>query len=54
MNEVIPFKNSGRNSLRTKAEIGRNSLGLPLPPVFENFPAAWTQGDFSTTMVNST
>ena len=42
------------NSLKTKAEIGRNPLGLPLSPVFENFPQAWTQGDFSTTMVNST
>jgi raffinose/stachyose/melibiose transport system permease protein len=42
------------NSLKTKAEIGRNPLGLPHSPVFENFPQAWTQGDFSTTMVNST
>jgi raffinose/stachyose/melibiose transport system permease protein len=42
------------NSLKSNAEIGRNPLGLPLSPVFENFPAAWTQGDFSTTMVNST
>jgi raffinose/stachyose/melibiose transport system permease protein len=41
------------NSLKFKAEIGRNPLGLPLSPVFGNFPAAWTQGDFSTTMVNS-
>jgi raffinose/stachyose/melibiose transport system permease protein len=42
------------NSLKSSAEIGRNPLGLPLSPVFENFPAAWTQGDFATTMVNST
>jgi raffinose/stachyose/melibiose transport system permease protein len=42
------------NSLKSKAEIGRNPLGLPRSPVFENYPAAWTQGDFSTTMVNST
>ncbi len=41
------------NSLKSSAEIGRNPLGLPLSPVFENFPVAWTQGDFSTTMVNS-
>ena len=41
------------NSLKSKAEIGRNPLGLPRSPVFENFPAAWTQGDFATTMVNS-
>ena len=42
------------NSLKSKAEIGRNPLSLPLSPVFENFPEAWTQGDFATTMVNST
>jgi raffinose/stachyose/melibiose transport system permease protein len=42
------------NSLKSSAEIGRNPLGLPLSPVFKNFPAAWTQGDFSTTMLNST
>jgi len=42
------------NSLKSNAEIGRNPLGLPHSPVFENFPSAWTQGDFSTTMVNST
>jgi raffinose/stachyose/melibiose transport system permease protein len=41
------------NSLKSSAEIGRNPLGLPLSPVFENFPEAWTQGDFATTMVNS-
>jgi raffinose/stachyose/melibiose transport system permease protein len=42
------------NSLKTSAEIGRNPLGPPLSPVFQNFPDAWTQGNFSTTMVNST
>jgi len=41
------------NSLKTSAEIGRNPLGPPLSPVFENFPDAWVQGNFSTTMVNS-
>lgn len=41
------------NSLKTNAEIGRNPLGPPLAPVFENFPTAWTQGGFATTMVNS-
>ncbi len=41
------------NSLKTNAEIGRNPLGPPLSPVFENFPTAWTQGGFATTMVNS-
>jgi raffinose/stachyose/melibiose transport system permease protein len=41
------------NSVKTKAEIGRNPLGPPLSPVFENFPTAWSQGGFATTMVNS-
>ncbi len=42
------------NSLKTNAEIGRNPLGPPLSPVFENFPTAWTQGNFATTLINST
>lgn len=41
------------NSLKANAEIGRNPLGPPLSPIFENFPQAWSQGNFSTTMVNS-
>ena len=41
------------NSLKTSAEVGRNPLGPPLSPVFQNFPTAWRQGDFATTMVNS-
>ncbi len=41
------------NSLKTSAEIGQNPLGPPRSPVFENFPNAWAQGDFATTMVNS-
>lgn len=43
----------GFNSLKSNAEIGNNPLGPPLSPVFENFPTAWTQGGFATTMVNS-
>jgi raffinose/stachyose/melibiose transport system permease protein len=41
------------NSLKSSAEIGRNPLGPPLSPVFENFPNAWEQGNFATTMLNS-
>lgn len=41
------------NSLKSNAEVGANPLGPPLSPVFENFPTAWTQGGFATTMVNS-
>lgn len=43
-----------QNSLKSNSEIGRNPLGLPLAPVFQNFPDAWSQGNFSTTLVNST
>jgi len=42
------------NSLKSSAEVGRNPLGPPLSPVFENFPQAWTQGNFATTILNST
>ena len=42
------------NSVKSNAEIGRNPLGVPLSPVFQNFPDAWSQGNFSTTLVNST
>lgn len=42
------------NSLKSSAEVGRNPLGPPLSPVFGNFPTAWTQGNFSTTLINST
>lgn len=42
------------NSLKASAEIGRNPLGPPLSPVFQNFPDAWTQGNFASTMLNST
>ena len=31
------------NSLKSNAEIGRNPLGPPPSPVFENFPTAWTR-----------
>jgi raffinose/stachyose/melibiose transport system permease protein len=41
------------NSLKSSAEIGRNPLGVPLSPVFQNFPDAWSQGNFATTLVNS-
>ena len=51
---IGPFVVLVFNSLKTTAEIGRNPLGLPLSPVFENFPTAWTQGNFATTLINST
>ncbi len=37
------------NSLKTTAEIGRNSLGPPESLVWQNFPKAWDIGNFATT-----
>ncbi len=41
------------NALKSPAEIGRNPIGIPLNPVWENFPRAWEIGNFSTTTRNS-
>jgi len=41
------------NSLKGTAEIGLNPLGYPRTLVFENYPNAWEQGGFATTMGNS-
>jgi raffinose/stachyose/melibiose transport system permease protein len=51
-----PWSSAGTrfNSLKSDAEIGRNPLGPPLSPDFENFSNAWVQGNFATTMLNST
>jgi raffinose/stachyose/melibiose transport system permease protein len=41
------------NSVKNSAEIGRNPLGLPQIVHLENFPQAWEQGQFATTVGNS-
>jgi raffinose/stachyose/melibiose transport system permease protein len=41
------------NSLKSPAEIGGNPIGIPMRPVWENFPNAWEIGNFSTTTRNS-
>ncbi len=41
------------NSVKTRAEIGRNPLGPPASVVLENFPRAWDVGNFGTTVRNS-
>lgn len=41
------------NSLKSSAEIGRNPLGPPAQMMWENYPKAWTVGNFSTTTVNT-
>jgi raffinose/stachyose/melibiose transport system permease protein len=41
------------NSLKTKAELGRNPLGFPSSPQFGAFREAWTRGDYATSIKNS-
>ncbi len=41
------------NSLKTRAEIGDDPLGLPSALRWENYTRAWEVGNFSTTTVNS-
>ena len=50
---VIPLAVLTFNSLKTELEIGQNPLGPPARIVIENFPEAWEEGDFATTMRNS-
>jgi raffinose/stachyose/melibiose transport system permease protein len=41
------------NSVKTRAELGRNPLGIPEEIHLENFPNAWEQGQFGRTFGNS-
>jgi raffinose/stachyose/melibiose transport system permease protein len=41
------------NSVKSAAEIGRNPLGFPHQFVWQNFPRAWSIGEFGLTMQNS-
>jgi raffinose/stachyose/melibiose transport system permease protein len=41
------------NSFKNSAELSKNPLGAPKTFVFENYPEAWIQGGFSTTVMNS-
>lgn len=43
----------GFNSLKGRAEIGRNPLGFPGEFLWRNYPDAWRIGNFSTTLQNS-
>lgn len=43
----------GFNSLKGRAEIGRNPLGFPREFLWQNYPDAWRIGNFSTTLQNS-
>jgi raffinose/stachyose/melibiose transport system permease protein len=42
------------NSLKTTGEIGRNPFGLPIEARLQNYPDAWDQGNYATTLRNST
>jgi raffinose/stachyose/melibiose transport system permease protein len=42
------------NSVKSNAEIGLNPLGIPQSFHLENFANAWEQGEFATTVGNST
>jgi raffinose/stachyose/melibiose transport system permease protein len=50
---IAPIFVLGFNSLKSRAEIGENPLGFPRTVQLENFPNAWQQGKFATTMRNS-
>jgi raffinose/stachyose/melibiose transport system permease protein len=41
------------NSLKSRAEIGRNPLGPPRTLVLENYPNAWDVGNFALTLRNT-
>lgn len=42
------------NSVKSTAEIGRNPIGFPENVVLQNYSDAWVQGDYATTIRNST
>ncbi|MBI1279210.1 MAG: ABC transporter permease subunit [Anaerolineaceae bacterium] len=42
------------NSIKTTGEIAQNPFGFPINPRLQNFPDAWAQGNFATTLGNST
>jgi raffinose/stachyose/melibiose transport system permease protein len=42
------------NSIKSTGEIAQNPFGLPITAVFQNYPDAWAQGNFATTLGNST
>jgi raffinose/stachyose/melibiose transport system permease protein len=41
------------NALKSPAEIGQNPLGIPMAPIWQNFPDAWEIGNFANTTRNS-
>lgn len=41
------------NSVKSRAELGDNPIGIPTSITWENYPRAWDVGNFSTTTLNS-
>ncbi|NLG95829.1 MAG: carbohydrate ABC transporter permease [Chloroflexi bacterium] len=41
------------NSIKSPAELGKNPLGFPQNPQFENYPNAWERGGFAVTVPNT-
>jgi raffinose/stachyose/melibiose transport system permease protein len=50
---VVPLIILLMNSFKTTAEIGRNPLGIPVILHLDNFPSAWDEGNYATTLKNS-
>jgi len=50
---IIPFIWVFATSLKDRAEVARNPLGLPQEYHWENYNTAWTKGHFSTYFMNS-
>jgi raffinose/stachyose/melibiose transport system permease protein len=50
---LTPILILGFNAFKSRSEIGQNPLGFPRTFQLENFPNAWQQGKFATTMRNS-
>jgi raffinose/stachyose/melibiose transport system permease protein len=51
---LLPLVTLGFNALKTTREIGSNPFGPPIKIQLSNFPQAWVQGHYTTTMRNTT
>ncbi len=51
---LLPIVMLFMNSIKTTGEIAQNPFGLPINPRLENFSEAWVEGNFATTLANST
>ncbi len=50
---IVPLIILLMNSFKTTAEISRNPFGLPINVRIENYPEAWDEGNYATTLANS-